>query len=188
MPLAYLLRVWRKLGRYAEASSEGELHLALRCGFSPARIIVSGPGKLAWLRSLQLRELTVLLDSVAEATSFAAHARRSGWRLGLRFAPPQQVDPDNPEYPDQFGVDRNDWHAAIATLHAGGLKVSVLQFHLGGWSGDVDIRLHALRELAALADSEKLQPDVIDIGGGFQQAYRAEHALRTARSVDRARR
>jgi diaminopimelate decarboxylase len=181
MPLAYWLRAWRKLGRYAEASSECELQLALKCGFSTKRIIVSGPGKNAWMGAQRLRHLSVVFDSVAEAEALGAVAVRSDWRVGLRFAPKHQVDPDNIGHPDQFGIDVNHWRRTLDVLQGLGVKVAMLQFHLGGWQGDVESRLKTLQELADLARHGGLEPEVIDVGGGLPQAYRAEDAISTAR-------
>jgi diaminopimelate decarboxylase len=181
MPLAYWLRAWRKLGRYAEASSECELQLALQCGFSAERIIVSGPGKLAWMRSLRLRHLSLVFDSATEAEGLASMARRYGWRVGLRFAPKHQVDPDNTAHLDQFGIDVREWRPALVVLQRAGVRVQLLQFHLGGWRGDAEGRVRALEELADLARAGSLEPTAIDVGGGFPQAYRARDAVTTAR-------
>ena len=83
MPLAYWLRTWRTLAKYAEASSECELELALKCGFSSKRIIVSGPGKAAWMKSKRLQNLTVVFDSLTEARLLIPIAVRCNWRVGL---------------------------------------------------------------------------------------------------------
>jgi len=181
MPLAYWLRAWRKLGKYVEASSECELQLALQCGFGPKRLIVSGPGKIAWMKSLRLRNLTVVFDSFAEAQTLGPIAREFEWRVGLRFAPRHQVDPDNPVRPDQFGIDIDDWRRTLNTLSAIGVQVTMLQFHLGGWQGGTDRRLKTLRELSELVRGRGLEPEVIDVGGGLPQAYRAQEALAKAR-------
>ena len=181
MPLAYWLRAWRKLARYAEASSECELQLGLRCGFRANRIIVSGPGKSAWLKSTRLRHLNVVLDSVTEAKVLGRFAVQHDWRVGVRFAPKHQVDPDNTAHPDQFGIDADDWRRTLATLKRVDAKVAMLQFHLGGWQGDMGSRLEALQELGALARYTDLKPEVINVGGGFPQAYRTRDAIPTAR-------
>ena len=181
MPLAYWLRAWRKLAKYAEASSECELQLGLRCGFRANRIIVSGPGKSVWLKTERLRHLNILLDSLTEAEILGKLAVQRDWRVGLRFAPKHQVDPDNTAHPDQFGIDVDDWRRTLATLRRLNIKVAMLQFHLGGWQGDVRPRLEALQELGSLSRYANLQPEVINVGGGFPQAYRTQDAISTAR-------
>lgn len=185
MPVAYLLRCWRSMGRYVEASSESEFHLARACGFSPTRIIVSGPAKAGWLTRVRVPNLTVVVDSCEEARTIARKASNLAWRVGLRFAPRTQVDPDNPAHPDQFGIDHSTWPIAVAALRAAGAEVRLLQFHLGGWSGDLSTRLETLRELAALSASTRLRPRTIDIGGGFGQAYSGADASRITRAAAR---
>jgi len=133
------------------------------------------------MESQRLRNISVVFDSVAEAQILGAVALRSDWRVGLRFAPKRQVDPDNPAHPDQFGIDASDWRRALGVLRGLGVKVAMLQFHLGGWQGDSKDRLRTLQELADLARHGRLEPEVVDVGGGLPQAYRAQDALSTAR-------
>src|SRR5262249_14026926 len=97
------------------------------------------------------------------------------------FAPKHQVDPDNTTQLDQFGIDVVEWRRALVALRRAGVKPQLLQFHLGGWHGDLGGRVKALEELAALVRAESLEPIAIDVGGGFPQAYRAQDAVATIR-------
>lgn len=186
MPLAYWLRAWRRLAKYAEAASEGELRLALKCGFSPSRIIVNGPGKATWMRAHRLRNLTVVFDSMHEVRVLGPVAKHLGWRVGLRFAPLNQVDPDNSREVDQFGMDADGFSLAARALRDLGVEVTLLHFHLGGAHADVRRALDTLNALGRLVRDCGLAPARVDIGGGFVQAFQASDAISVARRCARS--
>lgn len=186
LPLLAYLRRWKELGRYLEASSSGELELALLAGFPPNRIIVSGPGKASWLASSQIENLVVIFDSVGEAHSLAALAVRLSWRVGLRFAPSVQRDPDEPTRRDQFGMTGAQLRQAVRAVRGSGGTVDLLHFHLGGWTGKLPPRIAAVQELATVADELSLQPRAINIGGGFSQALSMKGAPAAARAASKS--
>lgn len=116
-PVRDVLRAWKTIGYGAEVVSPFELEAALEVGYSPERILVNGVGKHPWLGSCGLRGLRVHLDSVAEAAALAEHARRHAWRLGFRYHPSIQSDPDEPEFEGQFGFNDAELDALVPLLH-----------------------------------------------------------------------
>src|SRR3954453_16380284 len=62
-PCTAVLRIFAEEGLGVDVASAGELHLALRAGFDPGRIVVHGNAKsLPELRAAVERRLTVAID------------------------------------------------------------------------------------------------------------------------------
>ena len=180
MPVAGLLRSWKRVGHYVEASSRGECELALRSGYRPRRIILSGPTKHSWLLAERRKGLTVIFDSLSELAALGGQAQRLRWRVGLRFAPEWQVDPDNTSRVDQFGFDERALDEALSALERKGLGLAVVHFHLGGWGGDAADRSRTVRRLAEILKGRAI-PKVVNIGGRFSQALGSDDVLETVR-------
>ena len=180
MPVASLLRSWKSVGHYVEASSRGECELALRSGYGPRRIILSGPAKHMWLSAERRKDFNVIFDSLSELAALEGQAQRLRWRVGLRFAPEWQVDPDDTSRVDQFGFDERAFDEALSALERTGLRLAVVHFHLGGWSGDGGDRSRTVRRLAEIVKG-RANPKVVNIGGGFSQALGSDEVMETVR-------
>jgi diaminopimelate decarboxylase len=171
-PSTAVLRVFAEEGLGCDVASGGELHLALRAGFDPARLYLHGNAKSdAELRmALDAGVGTIVVDHPAEAERLEAlvpSGRRQ--RVLLRVTP---------------GVDA-DTHEAILTGHAGSkfgmspadaralaarawerLEVAGLHMHIGSQILDLAPWRRAIAALATVGDF-----GVYDLGGGLGVPY-----------------
>lgn len=78
-----------------------------------------------------------------------------------------QCDPDTPEYPAQFGVDRDDVISAVKLLNEAKLRVNIIHFHLRSNVPSLDEYTTAAAEVAAVCQHSRLEPPILDVGGGL---------------------
>jgi diaminopimelate decarboxylase len=171
-PATAVLRVFAEEGLGCDVASGGELHLALRAGFDPARLYLHGNAKSDHELELAVGAGvgTVVVDHPAEAERLEARVpagRRQ--RVLLRVTP---------------GVDA-DTHEAILTGQAGSkfgmppeqarevaarswerLDVAGLHMHIGSQISDLAPWRRAIAALATVGDF-----GVYDLGGGLGVPY-----------------
>ena len=165
-PVAPLLRWWRRQGRGIEVVSEFELRAALAEGFPPENILVNGPAKHHWLPQFDLRGLSVNLDSRAELDALLPRAKKLGWRLGLRLLTVEEFDPENPQFPTQFGFAPDEAVAALKKLLRARARVETVHFHLRTNVSAVRTFGNAIAEVAKICQAAKFSPRQLDLGGG----------------------
>jgi diaminopimelate decarboxylase len=166
-PFAPLLRWWRRHGRPIEVVSEFELRAALAEGFTAENILVNGPAKHQWLASFDLPELSVNFDSPAELAALLPRARKSNWRCGVRINTRQEFDPENPEFPTQFGFAPDEAFAALKKLLRAKMRVETAHFHLRTNVSSPEIYRRAIAEIAEVCRAANFAPLHLDIGGGL---------------------
>jgi diaminopimelate decarboxylase len=171
-PATAVLRVFAEEGLGCDVASGGELHLALRAGFDPARLYLHGNAKSDDELEMALGAGvgTVVVDHPAEAERLEARVpdgRRQ--RVLLRVTP---------------GVDA-DTHEAILTGQAGSkfgmppaqarelaarpwarLDVAGLHMHIGSQIADLAPFRRAIAALATVGEF-----GVYDLGGGLGVPY-----------------
>ncbi len=166
-PVRPLLRWWRESGRPIEVVSEFELRAALVEGFAPTDILVNGPAKHHWLTRFDLRDLSVNFDSIAEIEALAAPAKKLNWRVGIRILTNEEFDPENPDFPTQFGFAPDEAVTALARLQRAKVRLETVHFHLRTNLPSVQIYERAIAEVAAICRSAQFSPLYLDIGGGL---------------------
>ena len=191
-PVAPLLRWWRGQGRPIEVVSEFELRAALAEGFTPPDILVNGPAKHHWLpqfcgapvagpvrfkRKVQragsvtgapgLRDLSVNFDSPAELARLLPLAKKFNWRCGIRLNTGEEFDPENPQFPTQFGFAPEEAAAALRKLVRARARVETVSFHLRTNISSVQIYQRAMAEGAELCRAANFSPPFLDLGGGM---------------------
>ena len=166
-PIATLLRWWRELGRPIEVVSEFELRAALAEGFTPENILVNGPAKHHWLPQFKLKALSVNFDSLAELTALLPQAKKLNWRCGARINPNEEFDPENPQFPTQFGFTPDEAVTAIKKLARAKVRLETVHFHLRTNVSSVAIYERAIAEVAEVCRAANLSPLHLDIGGGI---------------------
>jgi diaminopimelate decarboxylase len=166
-PVAPLLRWWREQSRPIEVVSEFELRAALACGYSPENILVNGPAKHPWLTAFDLPQLTVHFDSEAELKSLLPLAKKQNWRVGIRILTGEEFDPENPQYPTQFGFEPNSAVAALRKLLHSKVRLETVHFHLRPNISATRIYQQAIAEVADICQTAKFSPRCLDIGGGI---------------------
>jgi diaminopimelate decarboxylase len=166
-PVAPLLRWWREQNRPIEVVSEFELRAALAEGFAPENILVNGPAKHHWLPQFDLRALSVNFDSPAELAKLLPAARKLDWRCGVRILTGEEFDPENPQFPTQFGFAPDEAVAALKKLLRAKVRTETVHFHLRTNVSAVAIYEHAIAEVAEVCRAAKFNPLHLDLGGGI---------------------
>jgi diaminopimelate decarboxylase len=167
-PIAPLLRWWRGQGRPIEVVSEFELRAALAEGFAPENILVNGPAKHHWLPQFGApHNLSVNFDSPAELTALLPLAKKLNWRCGVRINTSEEFDPENPQFPTQFGFAQEEAVAALKKLLRAKARVETVSFHLRTNIPSAQIYQRAIAEVAEVCRAAKFNPLHLDIGGGL---------------------
>ncbi|MEY4917067.1 MAG: hypothetical protein RL616_980 [Verrucomicrobiota bacterium] len=166
-PVAPLLRWWREQGRGIEVVSEFELRAALMEGFAPENILVNGPAKHSWLPKFQaLNNLSINFDSPAELAALLPLAKKSNWRCGVRILTSEEFDPEQPQYPTQFGFTPDEAITALKKLLRAKARIETIHFHLRTNIPSAQIYERAIAEVAEVCHAAKFSPLHLDIGGG----------------------
>ena len=164
-PCTAVLRVFAEEGLGCDVASGGELHLALRAGFDPARLYLHGNAKSeAELEmALEAGVGTVVLDNEQDADRLAALG--GGPRLLARVIP--GVDADTHEHiltgqaGSKFGMPPDAARALAERVDLAGLHM-----HIGSQLHSLDPYRRAVAALAQVGDF-----DVYDLGGGLGVPY-----------------
>jgi len=174
------------LGTHAEVSSSGELGAALRGGFEPARVMMTGPGKVGAdvgeAIDLGIRRFSV--ESARDLALVAGRARAAGVRADVLL----RVNADDPVPgmgltmtggPSQFGVDASALEPVVTlarTLDA--VRLRGVHLYMGTNLGDLaTLRRQFIASLTlarALLDRFALEVDEINLGGGFGAPFARE--------------
>jgi diaminopimelate decarboxylase len=174
-PVTAVLRLFAGLGLGCDVASGGELHLALKAGFAPARIYLHGNAKSEQELALAVAAGVgwVVIDNVEDVAKLArvlpGGARQ---RVLLRIRPGVDADTHaailTGHAESKFGLDPRDARALAADPPAH-LDVQGFHFHLGSQLVDPTPYRAALGVLAGLGE----QP-VYSLGGGFPVAYTSD--------------
>lgn len=165
-PVAPLLQWWRDQGRSIEVVSEFELRAALAVGFAPEEILVNGPAKHHWLKEFDLPGLSVHFDSPGELATLLPVAKRSAWRIGIRILTGEEIDPENPQFPTQFGFEPAAAVGALRKLVRAKARIETVHFHLRSNVSSVQVYERAIAEVAEICRTADFKPRHLDIGGG----------------------
>jgi diaminopimelate decarboxylase len=181
-PCTAVLALFAEEGLWCDVASGGELHLALRAGFAPERIVVHGNAKSeAELRmALRHRVGLIVVDNLTEIDRLetlvaeGALADRGAQPVLARVVPEvsgrthEKISTGQAD--SKFGFSMADAPAALARL-AGtrGLDLRGVHAHIGSQIMDLEPFGAAVRALGGLGEF-----DVYDIGGGLGVAYTAD--------------
>lgn len=178
-PVAPLLRWWRDQGRPIEVVSEFELRAALAEGYAPENILLNGPVKHSWLARFQYQTdragsetgapsgLSVNFDSPEELAALLPLAKKLNWRCGVRILTDEEVDPENPQFPTQFGFTPEEAIVALKKMVKAKVRVEMVQFHIRSNISAVAVYERAVAQVAEICRAAKFSPLYLDIGGGI---------------------
>jgi diaminopimelate decarboxylase len=135
-----VVRHLRQLGAAADVNSAGELEVALRAGFSPEQIVVTGVGKTKreLERAVQLGVAAINAESFGEIDRIEAVARAAGReaRIAVRINP--DVDAGSHRHistgssATKFGVSLDEARVMIREVsRRPGLRIVGLHVHVG---------------------------------------------------------
>ncbi|HWC26723.1 MAG TPA: diaminopimelate decarboxylase [Solirubrobacteraceae bacterium] len=174
-PCTAVLRVLAQEGLGCDVASGGELALALRGGFDPARIYLHGNAKsvdeLRFAREAGVGY--VVVDNLGEVERLEAVVDGAPQRVLLRVTPDVRGETNDKistgQADSKFGVSMDDAPAAIARLQdSPRLDLAGLHVHIGSQILELDPFRRAVEALAPLGDFE-----TYNLGGGLGVAYTA---------------
>jgi diaminopimelate decarboxylase len=171
-------RTFAEEGLGCDVASAGELHLALRGGFDPARICFHGNAKTEHeLRAaMQAGVGHVVLDSAHELDRAQGIAEQLGvtQKVLIRVTPGVAGDTHQAistgQSDSKFGFSPADARSAVARLSAShALELVGLHCHIGSQLFELEPFRAAVRALATLGEFP-----VYNLGGGLAAPYTAE--------------
>ena len=174
-PVAPLLRWWREQGRPIEVVSEFEYLAARHEGFATDDILINGPAKHRWLPRVAVEGMRVNFDSPGELKALLPMAKKLRWRTGLRLRTGQEHDPENQEFPTQFGFEPEEAARALKQLNRAGLAAETLHFHLRTNVASAAIYEQGIREAHAFCVAANWWPAFLDCGGGLPPRHTFSH-------------
>ncbi len=174
-PVTAVLRVFAEEGLGCDVASGGELHLALKAGFEPARLYLHGnaKGEAELAAAVAAGVGTVVVDNVEDVAKLA-RVLPAGARQAVLLRVRPGVDADTHaaimtgHAESKFGLDPREARALAADPPAH-LDVRGFHFHLGSQLNDPTPYRAAVGVLAGLGE----QP-VYSLGGGYAVAYTAD--------------
>ncbi len=188
-PCTAVYRVLAEEGMACDVASGGELFLALRAGFDPARIYLHGNAKsdAELAQALEAGVGHIVLDSrdELEALERIAAARGVRQEVLIRVTPDVSGETHQAmstgQADSKFGLSVDQAQAAIRRLQAAEhLALVGLHFHIGSQLYELEPFRAALRTIAALGDFP-----VYNLGGGLGVAYTsAQHPPRLEEYVE----
>ncbi len=178
-PCTGVYRVLAEEGLACDVASGGELYLALRAGFDPARIYLHGNAKsdAELNQALGTGVGHIVLDSLDELDRLERIATVRGQRQEVLIRVTPDVSGDTHQAistgqaDSKFGLSPERAREAIARLTAGGtgqLDLVGLHFHIGSQLFELEPFRAAVRAIAQLGDFP-----VYNFGGGLGVAYTA---------------
>jgi diaminopimelate decarboxylase len=178
-----IVRLVRELGGGADANSIGEVEVALRGGFSPENIVLTGVGKRPdeLDRAVALGLLAINVESPGELDRLDALARDRGVRarVAIRVNP----DIDARSHPhistglrdNKFGVPIDAAPALFRDVAGrAGLQAVGVHVHIGSQITSLEPLVRAAESavsLAAALRAEGMAIDHLDFGGGLGISY-----------------
>lgn len=187
-----IARHLRRLGASADVNSGGELEVALRAGFTPDQIVVTGVGKTRAEieRAVSIGVAAINAESFGEVDRIAAIARAVDReaRIAVRINPDVEAGShrhiSTGSEATKFGVSLADARAMIhEASRRPGLRIVGLHVHVGSQiTHSVEPLVRGARVVVDLARellAGGLALDHIDLGGGLGIPYRAGETVVT---------
>jgi diaminopimelate decarboxylase len=183
-PCSAVLALFAEEGLWCDAASGGELHLALRAGFAPERIVLHGNAMSeAELRmALRHRVGAIVLDNLDEIERLERLVaegeladRSEGQPVLVRVTPDVSGEThakiSTGQADSKFGFSLAQAGEAIARLQTiGGLSLRGLHAHIGSQLLSLEPFRHGAAELAKLGEGVG-GFSIYDLGGGLGVQY-----------------
>jgi diaminopimelate decarboxylase len=186
-PCTAVLRALAQEGLWCDVASGGEMHLALRAGFAPERLVLHGNAKSeAELRmALRHRVRLIVIDNLDEVAALGRLLAEGELADGppqpvlVRATPNVRGDTHEKistgQADSKFGFALDQVPAAVQRIRAiPGLALEGVHVHIGSQLFDLE---PFRRKVAALAGLRQLAEDgtfpTWDLGGGLGVAYTA---------------
>ena len=179
-PITAIYRLLAELGLSVDVASGGELHVALRAGFDPARIYMHGNNKseseLRYAFDAGVGHLVVdSFDEIARADALLDRGQDVLIRLTPGIRPSTHSYVQTGQLDSKFGFGLADGLAERAVEAVGAsrhLRLAGLHAHIGSQIFELEPYERAIEAIAAFATD--LRPEILNIGGGLGIAYSGE--------------
>lgn len=167
-PDLHILKLLQGHGGSFETASISEIELLTSVGVSPEKIIFSNPIKPieAIARSVQAGVYYHTFDSISEIDKFAPY--------GDRIGPIFRIDVSNKgslwALNGKFGAGRSLWSSIFSHMSQNNIPLKGITFHVGSQCETLEtweLALESAKEAILLARGFGLNPDTLNIGGGF---------------------
>jgi diaminopimelate decarboxylase len=173
-PCAAVIRLLAEEGIGADVASGGELHIALRAGVDPAKVILHGNAKSEreLAEALDAGVGTIVVDNADELTRLEHLADREQ-AVMIRVAPDVRGDTHDHistgQADTKFGFSLADAPGAMERIRAAtNLRLRGVHLHIGSQLLELDPFRRAIAAVARLGPV-----DAINVGGGLGVAYTA---------------
>jgi diaminopimelate decarboxylase len=169
-----VLRHIRDLGCDVDCSSINEVHLALRAGFSPDRILyTSNSIDFSELEAAQQAGVHLNIDSLSNLEKFGRKFS-SSYPVGIRLRPNilagGNLKISTGHSSSKFGVPLEQLDAVQDIVRQTGLVIHALHIHTGSEIKEVAVFFQGVELLLGLLPQFPAV-QVIDLGGGFKVPY-----------------
>ena len=158
-----ILRFLREEGAAAEVVSDTEYRLARALGFG--KILYNGPvkGRESFIEAVR-DGAVVNIDSRRELRWLAGLPADGCYKLGLRI----NVSLPEDEGFSRFGFDGEELKEAVECLRAmPNVRIAGIHLHRTSRSRSLEVYRHICRRAVEVIEAFGLEPEYIDIGGGF---------------------
>jgi diaminopimelate decarboxylase len=174
-PASAALRIFAAEGLSCDVASGGELHLALRGGFDPARIYMHGNNKteLELESALSAGVGHLIVDSLDEIDRLERVAAGRKQKVLLRVTP--GIEPETHrairtgQVDSKFGIPMEELEQAMTRCDSAGLELRGLHAHIGSQVFDLEAYETLADVLHDIGDFA-----LLNLGGGFAIAYTRE--------------
>ena len=192
-PATAVMRVFAQEGLGCDVASAGELHLALRAGFEPERIVMHGNARdeAELAMALEAAVGLIVIDNVGTSSAWSPCSpgppRRQAVLIrvtpGVRGETNDKISTGQAD--SKFGLSLEDARSAIERVRRSErLELRGLHLHIGSQLLSLEPYRAAIAAVATLGEFP-----VYDVGGGLGVAYTASQAPPSIEEfVDGARR
>ena len=174
-PATAVMSLFAREGLGCDVASAGELHLALRAGFDPARLVLHGNARddAELLAALAARVVHIVIDNhddierLERLTAGATHRQPVLIRVtpDVRGETHEKISTGQAD--SKFGIGLRDAAAAIDRVReVAGVELRGLHLHLGSQLFSIEPFRAAIAAIAELGEFP-----VYDLGGGLAVAY-----------------
>ncbi len=171
-----ILKIFNELGAGIDAVSPGEVFLALRAGFEPERILLTGTNLTEEdIRYAVDNNVPVNIDNLTMLKEYGSLF--AGKEVSIRLNPDIRAGAhmylETGHRDAKFGILKNDLSRLIALLNKVDAKLVGLHQHIGSDITEIEPILSGLDFMLSLA-KEIATIRFIDIGGGYKVKYYAD--------------
>ncbi len=176
-----VLMILRDEGSFLDVLSPGEIHLALRSGVDPERILYTGTSVSEEELDYAIKShVTINVDSLHQMEQLLGKTKPS--IVSVRVNP--EVGAGHHEHcvtglrDSKFGLLKKDAHQAYKMAKDAGVERFGIQMHIGSGILDPAPYFEAIENLLTIAkevhDNLGVNFEFVDIGGGFGVPYKPE--------------